>query len=138
VNANRAPSQAKINVASAKGLTITPSEYLIHDPQEVIVTTEDKLQLCLSKHLRKIEKRKGWITPLGILVAIIASLVTANFKDIGFIDATMWRAIFFIASLISGFWLLFSVREALFSEKLEDVIVELKKSSGSLTKLVKK
>jgi hypothetical protein len=62
--------------------------------QEFIVTTEDKLRLCLHAHLENVEKRKDWWTPAGLFFAILTTLVTTStFKNIG-LKATEWRALF--------------------------------------------
>ncbi len=83
------------------------------------------------------EKKRGWVTPLGILLAVIAMLITTNFKDAG-LDAATWKAFFIIAAILLFVWLIYSVIEALRSEKIEDIIGELKKHSESSLKLVKK
>ena len=83
------------------------------------------------------EKKKSWVTPLGVFLALIATLITTNFKDVG-LDAETWLAIFIIATILSFGWLIYSVIEAKRSEKIEDIIGELKKHSDSLIKFVKK
>ena len=131
------PQESNINIGSIKGLVVASEVHLMNLPQEVIVTTEDKVRLCLSQHLKRMEKKKRWVAPFGILAAIILALVTSTFKDWG-LDAATWRAIFIIAGVLSLSWLIYSVKEALGSEKIEDIIGELKKGSESMIKLVKK
>lgn len=132
-NEKKPPQQSNINIGSVEGL-VNVSEVHLNVSQEVIVTTEDKIRLCLSKHLGKMEKKKGWIAPLGILLTIILTLSTSNFTDMGFKAAT-WQAVFIISGIISFIWLLYSVKDALQSEKVEDIISELKKDSKSIKKL---
>lgn len=96
--------------------------------QELIITTEDKVQLCLSKHLRTVEKRRNWIAPLGVLIPIVVTLVTSTFRDF-IIEAATWRAVFILVGVLSFGWLGWSVWEALQSGNVEDIVVELKKGS---------
>ncbi len=126
------PQETNINIGSVEGL-VNVSEVHLNVSQEVIVTTEDKIRLCLSKHLDNMGKKRGWIAPLGILLTIILTLVTSDFTDMGF-DAPTWQAIFVVSGIISLMWFLNSVKNALKSEKAEDIIGELKRDSKSIKK----
>jgi len=119
----------KIDTVSLMGQLINISEVHLNVSQEVIITTEDKIRICLSEHLKRMEKKRGWIAPSGILTAIVIALITSTFKDIG-IDAATWRAIFILSGIISTGWLTWSIKEACKSEKIEDIVSELKKGSG--------
>ena len=121
MNAEKTPfHQSTIDTGSIESL-VNVSEVHLNVSQEVIVTTEDKMRLCLSEHLKRMEKRKSWVAPLGILGAIVVTLVTSTFKDMG-LDAATWKAVFIITGLISLCWLIHSVKESWNSEKMEDII----------------
>ena len=108
-------------------ISITPVVTDIHMniDQELIVVTDDKLHLCLLRSIKKMEKRKGWIAPFGILITIIVTLVTSSFND--FILGTgTWQAVFILSAIISFLWLIYSIWEARVSIKIEDVVDELK------------
>nr|WP_321353237.1 hypothetical protein [uncultured Methanoregula sp.] len=94
--------------------------------QEVIVTTEDKIKICLLTHVTYIEKRKDWIAPLGMLFTIIITLSTTSFNTAFNIDPSTWRAIFIIGGLLSFIWLIISVYYAIKSKGVDDIIGELK------------
>jgi len=126
------PEKAKISADSFINQIINVSEVYANVSQKVIITTEDKIHICLSEHLKRMEKKRGWIAPSGILVAIVVALVTSTFRDIG-LDAATWRAIFVLSSIISFGWLMWSIKEAWKSEKSEDIVAELKKGSGIKT-----
>ena len=136
MNTEKTPShQSTINTGSIESL-VNVSEVHLNVSQEVIVTTEDKMRLCLSEHLKRMEKRKGWVAPLGILGAIVVTLVTSTFKDMG-LDAATWKAVFIITGLISLCWLIHSVKESWNSEKMEDIIKCVKKDSKSMKRFEK-
>jgi hypothetical protein len=88
---------------------VNVSDVHINVSQNLIITTEDKLRLCLSEHLKRMERKNSWITPLGILIAILVTLVTSTFKDVG-LSADTWRAIFIIAGVLSLGWLIWSIK----------------------------
>lgn len=93
--------------------------------QQVIVTTQDKLELCLNKYLKKSEKKKEWLTPFGLLVAIVIVFVSANFKEFIFAKET-WEAIFIILGIGSFFWFTITIKNAFNSIDVKNIIEELK------------
>lgn len=95
---------------------------------EVITITADKLRLFIEDHLKRVEKRGSWIAPLGIFVAVVLTLLTSDFKDMG-LSAATWEAAFVLVAIISLIWLVRSIVAALRSEKVEDIIVQLTKDA---------
>ena len=106
------------------------SEVHLNLSNEVIITTEDKVRLCLAEHLTRVEKKGAWVAPLGILIAIVVTLTTTTFKKIIF-SAETWEAIFIISALISFCWLIRAIIYSIKSEKAEDIVDKLKKGSRS-------
>ncbi len=74
------------------------------------------------------ERRRGWIAPLGILLAFTLTLINSTFRDYG-LQAEVWKAIFIIAAVIAFGWLIYAIKAARFSVSEEDVIAELKKGA---------
>jgi hypothetical protein len=134
-NEKTPPQKPGINTESTENLVVASELLLMNLPPEVIATTADKVRLCLTVNLNKIEKKQRWITPLSILIVILVALISSNFKDMGF-DASTWKAIFIIAGIGSFGWLLYSLKEAFCSVKIEDIINELKKDSESMVKFI--
>jgi uncharacterized membrane protein (DUF485 family) len=114
--------------ASLASQLITISEVNLNLSQGIIITTEDKVHICLSEHLKRMEKKNGWIAPFGIFVTIIIVLLTSTFKDF-VLDSATWRAIFIITGVISFGWLAKSIYEARHSKQLDDIVNELKKGA---------
>jgi hypothetical protein len=78
--------------------------------QEFIVTTRDKLELCLNRHKEKIAARQQWPVPFGIFVSVLLTLLTADFRQDRFgITGVVWQAIFIIVAVLSGVWLIYSL-----------------------------
>jgi len=131
------PQEARINIGSTKDLETVSELYLTSLPQDVITTTEDKVRLTLADYLKKMEKKKSWLTPLGLMISFTLTLMTSSFKDLG-LSAATWKAIFIIGVIGAFIWLIYSIIEASRSVKIEDVISELKKHSDGMIKFVKK
>jgi hypothetical protein len=74
--------------------------------QDVIVTTEDKLMLALIRQGEYIRAKRDWVTPFSVMLAVLASLAAADFKDFANIPAASWKAIFIVIGVSSGIWTL--------------------------------
>ncbi len=71
--------------------------------QELIVTTRDKLELCLVHHREELESRELWAIPFGIFVPVILTLLTADFRGGLGLKKEVWQAIFIIVAVVSFF-----------------------------------
>ena len=96
--------------------------------QEVIQITEDRLRLTLNSHLKAAEDGNGWIAPLGIMLAIITSFVTTDFRDF-ILKAPVWEAIFVISGCLSTAWLLYAISRARSAPTVDSIVELIKKGS---------
>lgn len=80
-------------------------KHLENIKSNMIVTTEDKLEINLLKHLNKVEIKQAWLAPFSLFASVIATLITATFIDRGF-SAAVWKAFFVIVAVSSFSWLL--------------------------------
>lgn len=97
--------------------------------QRVIVTTEDKLKLCLQNHMSEIDKKRDWIAPFSVLVALLLALISADFRDF-IVPKDTWRAIFVITSALTFAWLCLALRKAFSKRTTENLIAEIKADGG--------
>jgi len=93
--------------------------------QRVIVTTEDKINLCLTKHFKNAEKKREWLTPLSLLIAIIIVFATSNFRAY-ILSAATWEAIFIILGVVCVGWFFLTIKNAFLKIEIENIIEELK------------
>jgi len=68
--------------------------------QEFITTTRDKLELCLRDYLEMIKNEYSWLTPLGIFISIVTTLLTSDFHDY-YLPATIWNTIYILSSMVT-------------------------------------
>jgi len=126
-NEKKPPLQSNINIGSFEGL-VNVSEVHLNVSQEVIVTTEDKIQLCLIQYLKGLEAKKGWIAPAGILATIVIVLLTSNF-DKFILEPSVWKAIFIIAGIMTFVWLIKALVISFKGKTVEDIVMEMKQDS---------
>jgi hypothetical protein len=131
------PKGSNITIGSSKDMETVSELYLTSLPQDVITTTEDKVRLTLLNYLKKLEKKKAWLTPMGLTISLTLTLMMSAFKDWG-LSAATWQAVFIIGDIAAFSWLISAVIGAFRSVNIDDVISELKKHSDSMIKFVKK
>ena len=105
--------------------------------ENMIITTQDKIELCLTKYLRTMERKKEWFTPAGILTTLVISCLTTDFRDWVF-SAHTWRVIFIVLGVISLIWLIVSVYYSFSSKTVHDVLEHIKKGEPRTKKQVKR
>jgi hypothetical protein len=90
--------------------------------QEVVEITTDRLRIILSEHINKIGKQKEWQAALGILVALSASLLTADFRATFGVEAGVWKSLFIVGAGASAIWLVICLFRFIQRQDLEDLI----------------
>lgn len=79
--------------------------------QEVVVTTVDKLKLCLIEHQAILAGQREWIPALGLFLSFVATLCTATFRPV-LLSPDTWKAIYIMAALLSCGWALYLIIRA--------------------------
>lgn len=95
----------------------------------IICVNEDKLELILNEYCRNIEKKTEFVTPLSLIITIVATLTTAKFSDRIF-SAAVWESMFWIALVICIIWLIKAIACAFSVYKYTKVKAVLNKISG--------
>jgi hypothetical protein len=117
-------------------VTIKPEDFVRESSvfrnisQQVIVTTSDKIKLCLIEHQNTLSAKNGWIAPIGLLIALVTALVTTDFKQFLDISPDIWKALFIFGTILSAVWTIRSLfRLYQFRNKggIDSIIEELKK-----------
>lgn len=80
--------------------------------QNVIITTEDKIELCLRDYQEELRRQRDWIAPTGILLTILAALVTTEFKDFLSIPGQSWQILFLAGLVSTSVWLVITAVRA--------------------------
>ena len=64
--------------------------------QHVIITTQDKVSLWLIEHVKLLERRREWTTPLGILY-IASYIIAHNLRRESLGEAQIWNCVSTVA-----------------------------------------
>jgi hypothetical protein len=102
--------------------------------QDVIITTEDKLRLCLGTQVEAFKHKQAWIAPVSLFVTLLIVFATSTFKEF-ILPAATWQAVFVICTIAAAIWSIFAVIKAIGSRrKLDDLVNDIKKSSEKIKK----
>jgi hypothetical protein len=103
--------------------------------QAIIVTTEDKVRLCLLEHLSLMEQKSAWLTPLGIFLTILIIFPTTTFKNFLQLKAEVWQSFFIWIALFCAIWTVVSFMRARKSSTLDDVVKQIRQTSIPTTEI---
>lgn len=92
----------------------------------IISIEEYRLLHILKEHQSLLEKKPDWISIIGLVIALLVTLVSADFKDF-LLRSDIWHILFVYGLVISVIWLLYSLVKYL----------EIRKK-GTIEKLVEK
>ncbi|MCK4814175.1 hypothetical protein KA005_00270 [bacterium] len=74
--------------------------------QSLITITEDKVEIILRDHLKQVESKESWKTPLGIFASLLViPITTEQFKNAFSISAQSWRVLVYAGIIVSFVWL---------------------------------
>ena len=95
--------------------------------QDTIITTEDKLSLCLYKNIDRLDVKRKWWTPSALLVTLVLALTTAEFKDQFTIPAATWQAFFLLLVVVTVLWTVVAIWKATrVKVSVESIVSEIK------------
>ncbi len=127
------PEQAKFEKSFGKDI-IQSSKVHLNLGQDFIITTEDKVRLCMTNHTQRMTTRTGWIGPVSLFVTIVLVLLTADFHDALGIPKDTWHAVFLLCMAGTLLWSIVTVIKAIrTSTSIEHIVDEMKKTSAKET-----
>ena len=89
------------------------SQVRTNTQSELIEITEDKLENILLKHLSKLNKIKGWLTPVSLFLTILIVLLTAEFKVFWSLEKEVWKSIFVLGLISTIIWSIVAIFTAI-------------------------
>ena len=92
-----------------------------------IITTEDKLKLCLYKSIDCLDAKRKWWTPSALFVTLVLALTTTEFKEQFSIPSATWQAVFLILAAASLIWAVAAIWKACrVRVSVESIVSEIK------------
>ena len=121
-------AQANFNKTFGKDV-LQNSNVHVNFEQDFIVTTEDKIRLCMMEHANQLADQTSWISPVSLFVTIILVLLTASFNDALGLTKDTWQAIFVISAVLTAIWAVrWVIRAVNSSTSVDKIVTQLKQS----------
>jgi len=95
---------------------------------EIVQITTDKLEIILKDYLDSIGRKSSWHTPLALVVSLILSFSTTEFKAALGISAPTWCAVFFMATVLSAIWLVIAWWGCSRAMTVEELLAKIKEN----------
>ena len=112
---------------------IKQSRIHVNVGQQMIVTTEDKLQLYLDRFLQAATRRHGWHAPAGLLMTEVAVSATASFHAAIGVSGQEWEALFHVFIPMTLFWLIAALIRGRRGPSVKSTIDMLKEPPAGLS-----
>lgn len=94
--------------------------------QSGIVTTEDKVRLCLNDHLEKAENQKTWLIPFAVSISLLITLLTVSFRKVLWLSADFWQAIFIVSFVMAVAFTVYWFKKRGNPSSIDTIVEELK------------
>ena len=107
-----------------KGLTIHTNIR-----QDIIVTNADKLELILKDAQRVMESKRDWLTPSGIILTLIITFCTTDFKETFGLSKDFWKSSFVLSTIIMIGYLVYTIIKISRNKgqyEIDDIIKKIK------------
>lgn len=94
--------------------------------QQIIVVPKDRAKLILKEYEEQQKGKVDWVSPIALVITILATLLTADFEDKVFgLDKGIWQGLFIWLLIISVSWCIYRIYIAATQKcKLADEVVE--------------
>lgn len=104
--------------------------------QQIIVVPKDRAKLILKEYEEQQKGKVDWVSPIALVITILATLLTADFKDQVFgLDKGIWQGLFIWLLILSICWCIYRIYLAATQKckSVDEVVEELRDNDHSIT-----
>jgi hypothetical protein len=127
VSSKKKSSDSLFAFPTAEEKTAAPLQAVTHDMninQKLVTVTEDKMLLCLNRHLKNIGQRR-WVQPLSLLATLLLALATSEFDKLRWVSADLLTATFIVSSFVTAGWLVWAIMHTSRLRELPQVVDDI-------------
>lgn len=99
----------------------------------VIRITDDKLKVILLENKESLKRNNDVIAPLTLLISLILTFCTTDFKDFLTIGAPVWKALYLFLALASVIWLVYELNRIRKTITIDELIDQIRRQRPSPT-----
>lgn len=130
-NLSMGKHDAAIKTGNPRNILATKSKvHLENLVRGSFYTTTEWVTCCLQKHLQNIGSRDEWKTPAGVLLTILLTFATTDFKDALGIPAAAWHGFVLFIGAACVYQIARKVRAAFYETSIEKIVLEIQRGSS--------
>lgn len=99
----------------------------------VIRITDDKLKVVLLENKESLKRNNDFIAPLSLLISLILTFCTTDFRDFLTIGAPVWKALYLFLTIGSVIWLIIELRHIRKTVTIDQLIDQIRRQKQSPT-----
>ena len=92
----------------------------------IIRITDDKLKVILLENKESLIKNNDYLAPLTLLISLVLTFCTTDFKDFLKLPASVWMAFYLFLALGAAIWLLLEARKRKKSISIDELINKIR------------
>lgn len=97
----------------------------------VIRITDDKLKVILLENKEGLRKQNDFIAPLTLLISLILTFCTTDFRDFLTVAAPVWKAFYFFLTIASFIWLFIELQRKRKTVTIDQLIEQIRRQKQS-------
>jgi hypothetical protein len=105
-------------------------EFYDNSQSNIIRINDDKLKNILYENKEIISKNSNFWTPLTLLISLVLTFCTNNFKDFANISANTWQAFYMFCSFGALIWLIIELTKIKRVNSIDDLINKIKNQTN--------
>lgn len=108
------------------------NEFYDNTQSNIIRITDDKLKVILLENKETLVKNTDYIAPLTLLISLILTFCTTDFKDFFTISSNVWKGFYLFLTLGSGIWLFWEIRKKRESITINELIDKIRNPKNQI------
>lgn len=115
-------------------ISVAGQDSIVHKNigQEYIITTVDKVEICLTRHKSALQDKQKWLIPCSALLSTVLVIATSEFQTRFGVDADYWQGTFVTAAVFLFGWTAYWIYMAFRAPDLDDIVAELKNPNKTI------
>lgn len=92
----------------------------------VIRITDDKLKVILMENKEGLIKSNDFLAPLTLLISLVLTFCTTDFKDFLTISASVWKALYLFLTIGAAIWLFLELKKRKKNISIDELITKIR------------
>ena len=102
------------------------NEFYDNSQSNIVRINDDKLKVILLENKDSITKNSNYLTPLTLLISLVLTFCTADFKEFFKVSAATWKGFYLFCVVGSIVWLIIEIMRIKKATSVDQLIAKIK------------